>query len=211
MADAIIFNAETRDRAGKGAARAIRRAGRVPAIIYGNKQDPEMISIDPTELMLQLRRQGFFGKIFDVQVGEISNKVLARDVQFDPVSERPLHVDFMRFSADTLVNVDVVVKFLNEDTCVGIKKGGMLNLVRRTVELVCPPDAIPTAITIDLADVEVGESIHISAFELPEGVRAAIIDRDFTVATITMPGGGIDEDEEKTDGEEEVEEAATEE
>ena len=100
MADAIVLNAESRDRAGKGAARAIRRAGRVPAVIYGNKQDPEMVSINPAELMVQLRRQGFYGTVFDVKVGKKSNMVLARDVQFDPLTDRPIHVDFMRFDAD---------------------------------------------------------------------------------------------------------------
>ncbi len=207
MADIIVLNAEIRDRAGKGAARAVRREGRVPAVIYGNKIDPLMISLEPVELMMQLRKASFYSSVFEVKVANDLHRVLARDVQFDPVTDRPLHVDFMRFSADTIVTVDVPVVFLNEETNPGIKRGAVLNIVRRELELECPADRIPEVIEVDLTGFDIGDSIHISAVNLPEGVKPTITDRDFTIATIAAPSSVRSEasaegDEEGADSEE---------
>ena len=187
MADKNILATEPRERAGKGAARATRRAGRVPAVIYGGKIEPSMISIDPLVLNQELNKPGFFGRVFELGAGKDAQRVLPRDVQFDPVSDRPIHVDFMRLSADTKVNVEVVVLFVNEELSPGLKVGGVLNIVRRTLALVCVPDAIPESITIDLTGLELGDSIHISHIDLPEGAESAITDRDFTIATIAAP------------------------
>ncbi|MCB2102399.1 MAG: 50S ribosomal protein L25/general stress protein Ctc [Rhodobacterales bacterium] len=212
MADAVILAAEPRDRAGKGAARATRRAGRVPAVIYGQKKDPVMISLEPIELMKQLRQPGFFGRVFQIEVGGASEKCLARDLQLHPVSDEPIHVDFMRFGADTTVHVDVEVTFENEEASPGLKRGGVLNVVRHTIELICPADAIPAQIVIDLTGLDFNDSVHISAVQLPEGVTPAITDRDFTIATIGASTAAKDEaaeaaaegeDENEAEGDEE--------
>jgi large subunit ribosomal protein L25 len=186
MADTNTIAAGVRDRAGKGAARATRRSGRVPAVIYGNKIEPALISIDPIELAQNLGRPGFFAHIFEVNVGGEVQRVIARDVQFDPVTDRPVHVDFMRFSASTKLKIEVEVRFLNEDNCPGLKEGGVLNVVRHTVELICSPDHIPECIFVDLKGLGIGDSMHISAVDLPSDVRPSIA-RDFTVATIAAP------------------------
>ena len=186
MADTNTIAAAVRDRAGKGAARAMRRSGRVPAVIYGNKIEPTLISIDPVELSQNLGRPGFFAHVFDVNVGGEVQRVIARDVQFDPVTDRPIHVDFMRFSATTKLNIEVEVRFLNEDSCPGLKEGGVLNVVRHTVELVCSPDHIPECIFLDLKGLGIGDSMHISAVDLPADVHPTIT-RDFTIATIAVP------------------------
>ena len=187
MPEAYTIAAEARDRAGKGAARATRRAGRVPAVIYGNKQTPVMISLDPVELHQQLRKTGFFAHIFEVNVNGDAHRVLARDVQYDPVTDRPLHVDFMRFSAQTRININVGVIFINEEVSPGLKSGGVLNIVRHEVELVCSPESIPESLTVDLTGLEMGDSVHISDIDLPEGVQPTITDRDFTIVTIATP------------------------
>ncbi len=201
MSNVISLAAEVRERAGKGAARATRRAGRVPAVIYGNKQDPIMISLDPIELDRHLT-SGFFTFVYALDVAGETHKALARDLQFDPVTDRPIHVDFMRFSASTRINVEVQVIFDNEEDCPGIKLGGVLNIVRHTVELISAPDTIPEAIHVDLTGLDVGDSIHIGSIELPEGVAPAITDRDFTVATIAAPTVTTDEDEDEAEVEE---------
>jgi large subunit ribosomal protein L25 len=187
MAEDTPLRAEVRERAGKGAARATRRAGRVPAIIYGDRQDPMMISLNPIELTKQLHSHGFFSHIFAIETNGEKHRVLARDVQYHPVTDRPLHVDFLRFGANTVLNVDVEVSFENEEECPGLRRGGVLNIVRHTVELVCKADKIPERLFVDLSGLEVGDSVHISHIKLPDGVRPAITDRDFTVATIAAP------------------------
>jgi len=206
MAQAIQISAQQRGRAGKGAARATRREGRVPAVIYGNKLDSLLISLDPLDLRKQLTGPEFFAHVFEVDVDGEKHRVLARDLQLDPVTDRPLHVDFMRFSAKTRVAVEVLVHFENEEECPGIKVGGVLNVVRYTVELLCAPDNIPESLTVDLTGLEIGDSVHISSIELPEGVRPVVDDRDFTVATIAVPTlMPVIEEEEEEEGEEGVE------
>ena len=187
MATAHKLNAALRDRAGKGAARAVRRAGRVPGVIYGNKQEPVLISVNPVDLMKEIQQPGFFSHVYEVQVGSDSYKVLARDLQVHPINDLPTHVDFMRFSAKTRLAVEVYVEFINEDTCPGLKEGGVLNVVRHEVELRCSPDSIPESLIADLAGLEIGDSVHISNITLPENVDLTITDRDFTIATIAAP------------------------
>ena len=187
MAQITALKGSAREGTGKSAARATRRAGRVPAVIYGNKLESVLISLDPIDLGHQLKGPGFFSRVFDLEVEGDTHRVLARDLQLDPVSGRPLHVDFMRFSAQTRINVDVVVIFENEDESPGIKRGGVLNVVRRAIELICSPNAIPESITVDLTGLEIGDSVHVSVIDLPEGVDLTITDRDFTIATIAAP------------------------
>ena len=199
MANVTAFDAEPRDRAGKGAARATRREGRVPGVIYGNKEDPVLISVDPIDLMKQINTPGFFSRVYEVDVSGNKHRVLARDLQVDPVSDQPIHLDFMRFSAATRLNIDVQVVFENEDECPGLRMGGVLNVVRFAVELRCRPDSIPESLTADLSGLEIGDSLHISAIELPEDVELTITDRDFTIATIAAPTI-VEEVEEDVDG-----------
>jgi large subunit ribosomal protein L25 len=187
MSDVQNLSAELRSRAGKGAARQTRRGGRVPGVIYGNKQPATLISVEPRELMKQLRKKAFQATLFDIAFGEKKERVLPRDVQFDPVSDQPIHVDFMRVGEHTRVHVEVPVVFLNEAQSPGLKRGGVLNIVRHEVELICSVDHIPQQIAIDLAGLDIGDSVHISMVNLPESVRPAIGDRDFTIATIAVP------------------------
>jgi len=187
MADIVELPAVARDRAGKGPARAARRAGQVPGVIYGAQKDPTLIAIEERRLNKLLHQGGFFSTLFDVKVNGTAERALARDVQFDPVSDKPVHVDFLRVSAATSVHVEVSVHFINEDKCPGLSEGGVLNVVRHEIEFVCRADAIPAHIDIDLAGLDIGDGVHISMVKLPEGVRPAITDRDFTIATIAAP------------------------
>ena len=202
MTNVTAFAAQIRDRAGKGAARATRREGRVPGVIYGDNQDPVLISLDPIELMKQINVTGFFARVYEVDVAGEKYRVLARDLQLDPVSEQPIHIDLMRFSAATRVNVDIQVNFENEDKCPGLRMGGVLNVVRFMIELRCRPDNIPETLTADLSGLEIGDSLHISAIELPEDVELTITDRDFTVATIAAPTVMEEETSDEVDDEE---------
>jgi len=201
MAEVSTIAAERRERAGKGPARAARRAGRVPGVIYGAKKDPAMVTLDPRELDRELNTGGFMATIYDVQIEQDKERVLPRDVQFDPVTDRPIHVDFLRVSATTSVTVQVPVNFLNEEECPGLKRGGLLNVVRHEIEMICQADAIPSAVEVDLTGLDIGDSIHISMISLPDGVAPTITDRDFTVATIAAPTVA-QEEEEAEEGEE---------
>ena len=201
MAEVSIIAAERRERAGKGPARAARRAGRVPGVIYGAKKDPAMVTLDPRELDRELNTGGFMATIYDVQIEQNKERVLPRDVQFDPVTDRPIHVDFLRVSATTSVTVQVPVNFLNEEESPGLKRGGLLNVVRHEIEMICQADAIPSAVEVDLTGLDIGDSIHISMIPLPDGVAPTITDRDFTVATIAAPTVA-QEEEEAEEGEE---------
>jgi large subunit ribosomal protein L25 len=201
MAEVSIIAAERRERAGKGPARAARRAGRVPGVIYGAKKDPAMVTLDPRELDRELNTGGFMATIYDVQIEQNKERVLPRDVQFDPVTDRPIHVDFLRVSATTSVTVQVPVNFLNEEESPGLKRGGLLNVVRHEIEMICQADAIPSAVEVDLTGLDIGDSVHISMISLPDGVVPTITDRDFTVATIAAPTVA-QEEEEAEEGEE---------
>ena len=211
MAQVTTMTAQVRERAGKGPARATRRAGRVPAVIYGNKMESVLISLDPVDLAHQLTGPGFFSRVFDVKVDGETHRVLARDLQTDPVTDRPLHVDFMRFSTATRINVDVQVLFKNEEDSPGLKRGGVLNVVRHAVEMICAPDKIPESITVDLTGLEIGDSVHISDIPLPEDVQLTIADRDFTVATVVAPSALKTVEEEEAEAAAEAETLALEE
>lgn len=188
MSDTLHLSAETRDRVGKGASRALRRDGRVPAVIYGNKQDPEGIHLNARELMKALMTGHFMNSVIMVDVGGKQVRTLAKDVAFDVVTDQPIHVDFLRIAKDATVTVAVPVVFTNEDDAPGIKRaGGVLNVVRHEIELVVEASNIPTEIAIDLTGREVGDSIHISDVTLPNGAEPAVEDRDFTIATIVPP------------------------
>ena len=204
MSDMTTISASERERVGKGSARAARRAGLVPAVIYGDKKDPVGITMQAREITKIVHQPGIFGRLLEIDVAGTKSTVLTRDIQFHPVSDVVMHLDFLRVSQSATVAVAVPVEFINEDKCPGIKIGGVLNVVRYEVELNCPATAIPEKITIDLDGVKIGESIHISAIPLPEGVSPTITDRDFTVATLASPGGGVknEDDEDAADGEE---------
>ena len=204
MSDMTTISASERERVGKGSARAARRAGLVPAVIYGDKKDPVGITMEAREITKIVHQPGIFGRLLEIDVAGTKSTVLTRDIQFHPVSDFVMHLDFLRVSQNATVAVAVPVEFINEDKCPGIKIGGVLNVVRYEVELNCPATAIPEKITIDLHDVKIGDSIHISAISLPEGVSPTITNRDFTVATLASPGGGVknDDDEDAADGEE---------
>lgn len=180
-------SAEVRDRAGKGAARATRRAGRVPAVIYGDKKEATMISLDPKEIDRHIHKKGFFATLLDVEIAGKKHRVLPRDVQFDVVTDRTMHVDFQRVSKDTKIHVNVPVVIRNEAAAPGVKKGGVINIVRHEIEFICSPDAIPQSIEIDLTGLDIGASVHISSVKLPAGATPAIRERDFTVVTIAAP------------------------
>jgi large subunit ribosomal protein L25 len=182
-----------RDRAGKGAARAVRRQGRVPAVIYGAGQPPEPIALD-FNLAKQLIFAGrFLTTVFEIDVEGRKTRAIPRDYQLDPVKDLPVHVDFMRLAEGQRIRVEVPVRFINQEASPGLKRGGTLNIVRHTVELLVPADAIPDSLDADLAGLDINDSLHISAIKLPEGARPTITDRDFTVATVAVPAGFKDE------------------
>ena len=203
MAERTVMEAETRSGAGTGAARAVRRTGKVPGIVYGPECENMKIALPGRALEREALRPGFFAQLFELKVDGSSMDVLARDLQLHPVTDAILHVDFLAVKAGSTVAVAVPVVFVNEEACDGLRRGGVLNVVRHEVELYCPADAIPEALTVDLAGLDIGASVHIGAVALPEGVTPVIDDRDFTVATVAAPTVAADivEDEE----EEEVE------
>ena len=187
MSDQLTLTAETRERGGKGASRDLRRNGRVPAVVYGGKEEPLMIHVEEKLLMKQLMTGHFMNSVVMIEVGGKTVRTLPKDVAFHPVKDRPIHADFLRISKDAKVHVEVPVVFANEDASPGLKRGGVLNIVRHELELVCDADKIPDEISIDVTGFDVGESIHISNVTLPKGVESAITDRDFTIATIVAP------------------------
>lgn len=187
MSDALTLPAEARERAGKGASRALRREGRVPAVIYGGKEEPLTIHVEEKELRRQLGLGHFMNSIVMIEASGKKIRTLPKDVAFHPVTSRPLHVDFLRLAKDAKVDVAVPVVFINEEDSPGLKKGGVLNVVRHELELVCDADNIPSEIAIDVTGREVGDSIHISDVTLPAGSESAITDRDFTIATVVAP------------------------
>ncbi|MEX0341549.1 MAG: 50S ribosomal protein L25/general stress protein Ctc [Erythrobacter sp.] len=187
MSDALTLPAETRERAGKGASRALRREGRVPAVIYGGKEEPTLIHVEAKELVRQLGTGHFMNSIVEIELGGKKVKTLPKDVSLHPVNDRPEHVDFFRLAKGGKIEVQVPVVFTNEESSPGLKKGGVLNVVRHELELVCDNDKIPSEIEIDVTGKEVGDSIHISEVTLPAGSESAITDRDFTIATLVAP------------------------
>lgn len=197
MSEQLTLAAEMREQVGKGASRSLRREGRVPAVIYGDKKDPVAIHVEEKALMRALMTGHFMNSTVMIDVGGKASLTLPKDVAFDPVSDRPVHVDFLRIGAHSTVTVQVPVVFTNEDDSPGISKGnGVLNIVKHDMELVCDASAIPDQIEVSLAGREIGDIIHISDITLPNGVKPAITDRDFTIASIVPPTVPTAEDEE---------------
>ena len=184
MSNSYELKAEAREQVGKGSARAVRRDGKVPAVIYGDKQPPLAIALSYKEIYYKIHGGGFLTTVATIDVDGKKIQVLPKDYQLDPVRDFPVHVDFLRVGKDTEVNVAVPVHFINHEQSPGLKRGGALNVVRHEVEFHCPANAIPESITVDLTGTEIGDSIHISSVKLPAGVKPVISDRDFTVATI---------------------------
>ena len=184
MSETYELKAEAREQVGKGSARAVRRNGQIPAVIYGDKQPPLAITLSWKDVYYKIHGGGFLTTVATIDVGGKKIQVLPKDFQLDPVSDSPMHVDFLRVGKNTEVNVQVPVHFINEEKSPGIKRGGTLNIVRHEVEFHCPANAIPEFITVDLEGTDIGDSLHISAVKLPKGVKPVIADRDFTIATI---------------------------
>jgi large subunit ribosomal protein L25 len=195
MSDQLTLPAEARDRAGKGASRALRRDGRVPAVVYGEKKEPLSIHVEEKLLSKMLSSGHFMNSVVMVDVAGKPHRTLPKAVDFHPVSSRPIHVDFLRIGEHTKVTVAVPVRFDNEEASPGLKRGGVLNVVKHELELVCDAASIPSEIHVSLEGLEIGDAIHISQVALPEGSTPTIDDRDFTVATIVAPSAMKAEEE----------------
>jgi large subunit ribosomal protein L25 len=193
MAEIVSIKAEARPGSGTGAARAVRREGRVPGILYGDGSAPATISVDAKQLKQEMRRPAFFATLYELDLNGTKQRTLVRDLQLDPVTDVPVHIDFMRVGTDTMIRVDVPVVAENELASPGIKRGGVLNIVLHEVPLMCRADNIPQRLVIDVTGLDIGDSIKISGVTLPEGVRPAITDRDFTIATISAPTVMVEE------------------
>ncbi len=212
MSDQLTLSAETREKAGKGASRALRREGRIPAVIYGDKQDAQPIHVAERDLNKLLHTGHMMNSLVEITLGKDKIRTLPKDVALHPVTDRPLHADFLRLAKDATVEVAVPVVFVNQEESPGLKRGGVLNVVRHELDLVCDAARIPDEIELDVTGLEVGDSIHISAVNLPEGSESAITDRDYTIATVVAPSAlkksdSESGDEEETEGEEGAEAA----
>lgn len=192
MPETISLSAEMRARAGKGAARAIRRAGRIPGVVYGGGQEPVAISLEPQELGRAIARRGFFATLVDLALDGAVQRTVAREVQYHPVTDKPLHVDFMRVSPTSKVTVTVPVVFVNHEQSIGLRRGGILNIVRHGIDLKCPVESIPDHLTVSLEGLDIGDSVHIDAIALPEGCIPSI-GRDFTIASVA-PSSAVREE-----------------
>lgn len=189
MTQVVTLAAEVRAGKGKGTAHAIRRQNKIPAVIYGDKQPPMLISMDLNMITRHAQKTSFFTHLFDLDIAGKKYRVLPRDTQFDPVSDRPIHVDFLRVSASTKVRVAVPVLFVNTDKAPGIKRGGTLNVVHHEIEVSCSPDKIPEKFEINLEGLQIGDAVHLSAINMPEGVKPTTSEKDFTIASIAVPSG----------------------
>lgn len=200
MAKNYAFKATTRDRAGKGVARALRREGRTPAVIYGDNKEPVTISLDSNEINVEYNKGHMFTTLCHMDVEGTEHKVLARDVQLHPVTDVVVHADFLRVTPKTKIAVSVPVNLINEDQSPGMKEGGILSVVRYEVELVCSAMDIPDVIDVDMAGKEMGDTITVSNAALPEGVTPVIDDRDFVIANISAPKRAAEEDQPAAEG-----------
>lgn len=192
MANFTTIEAVSRERAGKGAARATRRAGQIPAVIYGAKQAPTLIALEPRALMREITRPGWQSRLYEVSVNGQPVRALMRDVQLHPVKDTPEHVDFQRLAAGERIHVAVRVHFQNEATSPGLKRGGVLNVVRHTVDVFCDPDHIPEQFEADLGALDINDNVRWSDLKGTEGIRPSIADRDFVVATVAPPTRGAE-------------------
>ncbi|WP_395709912.1 50S ribosomal protein L25/general stress protein Ctc [Reyranella sp.] len=187
MAETTKVVAKMRSRAGKGGARSSRRDGLIPAVIYGDKQAPVMIAVEPKSIERELHKEGFFNHRMEIDVEGTPYAVLPRDLQIDPVTDRPLHLDFLRIGPDSIITVQVPVHFRNENAAPGIKRGGVLNIVLHEITVRTKPASIPEYFEVDLTGLEIGHSIHLSTLAIPEDVRVVSRDKNATVASIAAP------------------------
>lgn len=201
MQTSHTFTAEIREGTGKGAARALRREGKIPAIIYGGKGGEVSISLDEKEIFMEWRKGGFKSRVLEIDAGKEKFTVIPRDIQRHPVSDRPVHADFQRIDAGTEVMVPVAVILHNHEKSPGIKRGGVLNIVRRSIRMICEAEKIPTHIDVDLAGLAIGDSIHRDDIDIPEGCRT-FLDRNFTIVTVVGRGAAKKaEESESAEGE----------
>ncbi|SRR5579883_500034 len=184
MAELIELKATARAEAGKSAVRALRAKKMVPGVVYGGEEDPANIALEYKVLWQRYQTGSFLSTVYLLDVDGKKQRVIPREVQVDPVRDLPIHVDFLRVSRTSRIDVEVPVQFVNDEASPGLKRGGVLNIVRHTIEFSCPADAIPEKITVDLTGLDIGDSIHISDVALPEGITPTITERDFTIATI---------------------------
>lgn len=196
MSKIVQLKAAARGRAGKGAARAVRREGRVPGVLYGDKKEPQNISFAYGDLQPHVNTGRFMATLVDLDVDGTVVRAIPRDVQFEPVRDFITHVDFLRLGPNARIHVEVPVHFRNQEQSPGLKRGGVLNIVRHEIDLYCPADFIPEEIVVDLTGLEIGQSVHISAVQLPANVAPVIRDRDFTIATIAAAAGMKEAEEE---------------
>jgi len=200
MAEFQELKATARTRTSKGSASAIRREGRVPGIIYGETEPPQMVSLDYREVLQQVHTGIFLSTVYIIDIEGAKTRVIPRELQLDPVRDFPIHVDLLRLAEDATIAVEVPVHFLNEEESPGLKRGGVLNIVRHTIELNCRADTIPENIEVDLTGLEIGDSVHVSEISLPGDVELTVTDRDFTVATIVGRMAEIVEEVEEEEG-----------
>jgi large subunit ribosomal protein L25 len=184
MAKSVSLKAEARDGSGKGAARAVRRQGLVPAVVYGDKKNPQLVSLKYRDILPHVSTGRFTATLVDLDVGGETVRVIPRDVQFEPVRDFIIHVDFLRLGKDARIRVEVPVHFRNHEASPGLKAGGVLNIVRHEIEFFCPAENIPEEVVVDLTGLHIGQSVHASQVKLPEGATPTITERDFTIATI---------------------------
>ncbi|MTJ79927.1 MAG: 50S ribosomal protein L25/general stress protein Ctc [Telmatospirillum sp.] len=210
MSEISKFSAEARERAGKGAARDTRRQGKVPGVIYGNKTAPVSIALDPRVLWAEMNKPGFRTRLFDITVGDKTERVLCRDVQRHPVSDAAVHVDFLRVSAESKIHIRIPVHFVNQEQSAGIKRGGVLNVVHHELEVIAPATHIPEAVVVDLSGLDIGSSVHLSSLALPADVAAVSHEKDMTIATISAPSVSAAETEAPAETEEPAEAPAAE-
>jgi len=204
------LKALVRDRVGKGAARALRREGLVPAVIYGDNKSPLSITITYKDATKRIQQGGFLSQVISIDVDGENHRVIPRDYQLEPVRDFLVHVDFLRVSKTSVLTVDVPVHFVNEEESPGLKRGGVLNVVRHTVEVNASEENLPEFLEVDLTGAETGDAMHISGVKLPKGVSPTITDRDFTIATIAAPSGLKSSDNEDGDEEADADEASVE-
>ena len=193
----------SRDKTGKSNCKQLRNMGKVPAVIYGDKKEPAYIAVDYPKIVKELSKTSFFSTVFSLKLNKKAIKVLPREIQTDPLNDKPVHIDFLRVNDESKINISVPIIFINEDKSPGLKGGGVLNTVRREVDLICKINNIPEKLEADLSNLEVGAVIHMSDIKLQEDVVPQISDRDFTIATIAAPTVmPVEEDKPETEGEE---------
>lgn len=193
MSSIVTIEAQTRESTGTGSARATRREGLVPGIVYGHNKENQLISIEPRAIAKEIYKTGFFSRLFALSLNGKVEHVLAKDIHLDPVTDAPLHIDFMRVAKDARIHVNIPVTVINDDKAPGVKKGGIVNVIHHTLEVICPADSIPSEIIVDLTGLEAGHAVHLTDIKLAAGVVAAHPDRDNTLVSIVPPGGGSKE------------------